>query len=189
VRPENHNLIVVREALWKRARRYPLLAGLVYRSAYDFVADHGVEYPRIAWRHEFPTGVVRQCFGNAVTLAARDGLRYVEGFALCPDHLAHLHAWNVTPAGDLVDSTWLNSGLFYIGVEFSVERADDATWNGDACILNDDKRNYPVFQRRWEGEDFELSWPASDRLDALRTGSSTLPPSIVKWIQTLEPKG
>lgn len=68
----------------------------------------------------------------------------------------------------LIDNTWLNTGVAYMGVEFSMERADDATWNGDCSILNDYYRRYPLYQKKWTGEDYSIQWPESERLKLLR---------------------
>jgi len=185
----SYNGAELRKALVEVARLYPLLPGLLYTSPYDFVAKHGVEYP-VTGRYEGWRGVQLKCYGNAIAHGAMYGLKYVEGFAVAPGGgkpgslpagSVVLHAWNLDAAGNVYDSTWLNTGLCYVGVEFSVERADDATWNGDACVLNDDHRDYPIFQKPWTGEDYTLTWPPSDRLDALKAGSYELAVSVREW--------
>ena len=183
------NLNEVRKTIAVTATKYPLLSGLVYTSPYDFLYQHGRDYRPIPWAGRYKIGVQKQCFGNAIFLAARFGLKYVEGIALAPTGEAILHGWNTLPDGELVDSTWGNTGLVYLGVEFSVERADDATWNGDAHVLNDENRGYPIFQQRWQGEDYARSWPYSDRLECLwkhkTTGKKdyTPPPSVKAWLE------
>jgi hypothetical protein len=163
---------------------YPLLDGLVYRSFYGFVLAHGRFYDRKPWTAKYPRMVEKQCFGNAIYLGGLYGLRYVEGFAVSPvDGDAFLHGWNIDENNLVVDSTWCNTGVLYLGVEFSVERADDASWNGDACVLNDCNRHYPVLQRTWEGEDYNLAWPASDRLEHLRRGARSIAPSVEAWMK------
>jgi hypothetical protein len=113
---------------------------------------------------------------------------YVEGVAVEPiNGEVIMHAWNAV-RNEAVDSTWLNTGLFYLGVEFSVERGDDATWNGDGCVLNDEHRNYPVFHERWQGEDYTRTWPYSDRLDALRRARGVIPESVQQWLDAGMPK-
>ncbi|MFL5313056.1 MAG: hypothetical protein ACJ79H_21700 [Myxococcales bacterium] len=59
-------------------------------------------------------------------------------------------------------------GAAYVGVRFSVERADDCTWNGDACVIDDRNRDWPLFRERWHGEPADIEWPYSPRLEALR---------------------
>src|SRR4051812_38507006 len=150
-----YNLSALREAITAEAAKYPLLPGLVYTSPFDFIAQHGVGYKPVPWRlPASAVGVQKQCFGNAIANTGKYQFKYIEGFALAPSGEVILHAWNAWPDGELLDATWANTGLCYIGVEFSLERADDATWNGDAHIINDEYRNYPIFQQRWEGEDF-----------------------------------
>lgn len=174
-----HNLRQLRKQLAITDATYPLLPGLAYRSPYGFVAEHGREYRIEPWsRFPYPQGLQRHCFGNAINLAAVFGLKYVEGVAVAPSLQVILHGWAADEQGRVIDSTWMNTGLLYLGVEFSVERGDDATWNGDAHVLNDENRNYPVFQKRWEGEDYSLTWPYSDRLEALRLGLKEIPQSV-----------
>jgi hypothetical protein len=143
---------------------------LVYRYGWDFILQHGkfnekiIPYPR----HLF-CGAQKKCFGNSMILSVLTGFKYIEGYALAsvmpfPIH----HAWNEDPEGNLIDSTWRNTGLAYCGVEFSVGRADEATWEGDASILNDYRRKYPLFQKRWTGEDFSIKWQQSKQLELLR---------------------
>ena len=163
------------------SEQYRLLPGLVYRCFYDFIAKHGREYPVAGPFIGKQRGVQLMCYGNSIAHAVLYNLKYVEGFALSPkDGRLFMHAWNDDGHGNVYDSTWLNTGLVYIGVEFSVERADDATWNGDACVLNDENRNYPIFQKPWTGEDYTIQWPFSDRLEALRRIDFSLVSSVLK---------
>lgn len=164
--------------------RYPILPGLVYRSPYDFVLEHGRGYLITDWKETNQIAPHRLCFANSISLAARNNLKYIEGFTLSPKGEIILHAWNATESGELIDSTWANTGLAYYGVEFSVERADDAIWNGDACVLNDENRNYPIFQKRWTGEDYKLAWPPSDRLEFWRNPTQgNIPPSAIEYLK------
>lgn len=180
------NLLQVREALAAQAEKYPLLPGLCYRCLYDFVLQHGREYRPRTYPPQYESGAEKQCYGNAITLAGRCGLKYIEGVALAPTGEIISHGWNADAGDELVDSTWLNTGLVYLGVEFSIERADDATWNGDSHVLNDEAHNYPVFRQPWQGEDYGIKWPYSDRIEAYRvwreTGIFYPPPSMVAWL-------
>ena len=176
---ENGELLL--KALIETSRRYPLLPGLVYRSPYDFVATHGAEH-LVTGPYTGNPGLPRTCYGNAMVRAVLEQMRYVEGFTLAPTGKVILHAWNLDASGAVQDSTWLNTGLAYIGVEFSAARADDALWNGEACILNDEHRNYPIFRQPWTGEDYTLVWPHSDRLEALRHRDYSLAASVHQWI-------
>lgn len=181
------NLGEVRKAMVMAATKYPMLPGLVYTSPYDFIAQHGRDYRPVPWKGDYKIGAQKQCFANALTLAGIHGLKYVEGICLAPSGEAILHGWNALEDGELVDSTWGNSGLIYLGVEFSVERADDALWNGEAHVLNDENRAYPVLRQRWQGEDYSLCWPYSDRLTLLReyesSGKVYTPQSVQAWLE------
>ncbi len=172
--------------------------GLLYRGPADFVLKHGRWYEPVPYPAGFPSNPPRMCYGNSIVLAATRGLAYVEGFMLMPRILAvspdrsravslpvpslaqaMAHAWN---AGDqivqcrhergtfLIDSTLDNGALAYLGVEFSVERADECTWVGDAAVIDDHKRGWPLLREPWRGEPEGLVWPLSERLEALRTG-------------------
>jgi hypothetical protein len=175
---------MLREALRETIPLYPRLPGLVYHSPFEFVFKHGREYERS--KFEGVQGVPKMCFGNAIVDAAKHGFRYVEGFALTPEGEVIMHGWCVRPDGRLHDSTWCNTGLAYIGVEFSVERGDDATWNGDGCVLNDENRGYPIFRQPWTGEDYTLTWPPSDRLEMLRRSEDTrTPASVAEFLNRL----
>jgi hypothetical protein len=146
-------------------------SGLHYAGIGDFLLQHGVWYNPSPYADAvYPQGAPKMCFGNSIILAATRGLRYVEGYASAPVGLSVHHAWNMDANGLLVDSTWMNTGLAYFGVEFSVERADDATWNGDGCVLNDHLRKHPLFRKPWKGEDYGIEWPHSERLELLRAG-------------------
>lgn len=152
----------------------PQPPGLHYRLMWDFVLRHGTWYEPRAYPPNLPDGRIKQCFGNSIMLSAARGYRYIEGFALMPEpfnsYLPMHHAWNADAFGALIDSTWNNEGIAYLGVEFSVERADDATWNGDASVLNDFRRGFPLFRDLWQGEDWGRAWPANDRVRLVREG-------------------
>jgi hypothetical protein len=149
--------------------------GLVYAGPADFVLRHGRSYAPAPPRYR-ERGADKCCFGNAIMLAVKyPRLRYVEGFAVVPRiGIPVLHAWNVDDAGRMVDITWRPVGAAYIGVEFAVERADDATWNGDACVLDDWKRGWPLLREPWTGErswaDYEPSEPLALARVAARRG-------------------
>ena len=183
----NFNVAALRQALVDMAAKYPMVDGFAYTSAADFLVQHGVDYrPGHAWLH-YPRGTQLQCFGNAIKLAAQYGLRYCEGVALSPKGEVIAHGWNLDDKGLLVDSTWCKTGLVYIGVEFSLERADDATWNGDASVLADEHRGFPLFRQRWTGEDPAIVWPYSDRIEAYHrwrtTGEYHPPASALAYLK------
>lgn len=139
--------------------------GLFYRNAADFVLRHGDWYEPAPLPPGVRPGLPRLCFGNAIANCIRfhDWL-YVEGFALTPEGLPFHHAWNLDAGNMLRDTTWQNRGLAYLGVVFALGRADDATWNGDASVLDDRHRGFPLFRQPWRGEDWNRVWPPSEAL-------------------------
>lgn len=156
----------------------PVRSEWVYDGPAGFVLEHGAgsERPRSAL---IPAGIdalpPRHCYANAIVLAATHGFSYVEGYAFNDFAAVPVqHAWNLAADGRLVDATWGAlihvKRVAYRGVVFSVERADDCAWNGDACVIDDWQRGWPLLRQRWAGENFALPWPPSERLDMLRNG-------------------
>jgi hypothetical protein len=67
------------------------------------------------------------CYANALHLAEQSGsrLRYVEGWAV-PAELPIVqipHAWAVTRAGIVIDTTWSRPGVAYFGTLYATRRA------------------------------------------------------------------
>jgi len=136
-----------------------------YYNIYDFVVQHGKFYRAPKYPADYPRGAARACFGNSLIYAVRRGWKYVEGYASCrglPACLPIHHAWNVDAHGKVWDTTWQNEGTAYLGIEFSIGRAGDAIWNGDTSVLDDWRRKWPLFQKRWQGEDWQREWEPSD---------------------------
>jgi hypothetical protein len=146
--------------------------GLVYRGPADFVLQEGRWWSPVDAPAGMIRGVPKACYGNSIGGVLRYGLRYVQGFAtstaapglVCP------HAWNVDADGNVVDLTWYPVGAAYLGVELSVERADDATWHGDADPIDDYNRRWPLLRERWRGEfdEPDPSWRPSPMMLAWR---------------------
>ncbi len=150
--------------------RAPIADELVYNGPHDFVLQHGVEYSPA---YCLP-GAPRLCYANAMLYAARFGVTYVEGYAQHPKGVMPVpHAWCVDLEGRAVEVTWDTPKGEYLGVEFSVERADDCSWHGDATVIDDYKRGYPLLRQRWRGENHGLTWAYSPRLDAIRRLADT----------------
>lgn len=132
--------------------------GDMYASPTEFLLAHGQYYP-VSERPEWlPLGAPKCCFANAMMLAEWFELQYVEGYALMTlgqddtDGIALPHAWLATPDSTAYEVTTPEPWAAYFGIPFSVERADDATWWGDACVLDDWRRGHPLLKERWEGE-------------------------------------
>jgi hypothetical protein len=135
--------------------------GYAYLSSYEFVLREGEEFepapcpPTMAM---YP----KLCFGQAIMLSATLGLPYVEGYAYPGRGFPAIqHAWNLLPDGRVLDVTWARAeraggdpaNRAYLGVRFSARRADGATWDGDASVLDDWQRGYPILREPWQGED------------------------------------
>lgn len=130
--------------------------GLHYEGPADLILREG-EWHRVLRTMK---GLPRHCFANAIGYAAMPGWKYVEGYALMPlpgkrptagEEVVH-HAWVVNPQGKSVEVTWPEPGRCYRGIVFDVGRADDATWNGDAAVINDPHRGHPLLRQPWTGE-------------------------------------
>lgn len=149
-----------------------------YRGGADFVLRHGVEYAPRQLPERFRHAAPGLCYANAISASIVYGVEYVEGYALDPDlQKVFAHAWNADEGG-VIDTTWTGEvdlrvadgkptlyvgkpGAAYLGVRFSSGRADDATWFGDASLLDDRNRGWPLFREEWRGEDFSLEWTPS----------------------------
>lgn len=159
--------VMIRE-LEKMRDQFKPQRGLLYRGPADFVLQHGEFYTE---QREFEERrLPGSCYGLALFHAAADGLRYVEGYALNRYTLQAVpHAWNLDAVSRVIDHAWHKGmALVYMGIEFSAHRADDALWNGEACVVNDFKRGHPLLRQRWQGEPPHITWPYSERLDFMR---------------------
>jgi hypothetical protein len=156
----------IRQATFGRNNPRPLH----YCCTEDFVVRHGQFYQWRPLPDDVHVGAPRCCYGNALALCVMDSdrFRYVEGFAMSsvaiglPVH----HAWVIDPEGYVVDNTWPH-GVAYLGVEFSYERAADCIWNGDATVIDDWNRDWPLLHSEWKGE-IHGPWPYVECLDDIR---------------------
>lgn len=145
-----------------------------YQSVLDFVLTHGTVFRPAPLPEGVTPGVRGKCFGNALLAAIQYHLDYVEGYGLTaagddPPY-AFLHAWCTDASGVAYEVTSPTPWFAYFGMRFSVERADDATWRGNACVLNDHYRGYPLLTHRWQGEPVDAVWPESPWLTFMREG-------------------
>lgn len=135
-----------------------------YRDAIDFVLREGEWFVPAPLPPDVAPGFPRRCYHNAIMQSAIRGFPYVEGFAVNRHCLEHglppvPHAWNLNERGRAIDSTWLPAqGIplddrAYVGVRFSAVRAHEASWDGDASVLDDFNRGHPVFLEPWKAEE------------------------------------
>ena len=87
-----------------------------------YVLEHGEWFRAGPRPRDVRQMAARACYRNAVLVAARRGLDYVEGFAAraAPPHMVVQHAWAATSDGTVVDPTWDPPGRLYFGVRFTV---------------------------------------------------------------------
>lgn len=143
--------------------------GHAYSSPHEFVRQHGNWYEI----DQLLVGMMPNlCYHNSILLALHEGWTYVEGYALVSPPFTGpsvvQHAWVVDPDGQACETTWPRPGHAYCGVVFSAERADNATWHGDATTLDDFQRGWPLLKQVWRGEDFSLSWEPSPAIEVMR---------------------
>lgn len=145
---------------WVELKKGRIVNGAAYHGVEDFLLQHGVWY-RAEMIPDYQ-GAQKACFGNAMLIAMVRGYRYVEGYALAPKIPMPIHhAWNLDKQGRLYDSTWMNTALAYIGVEFSVGRADNAIWFDDATVLDNPRNRFKILREPWAGENYNLVWRKS----------------------------
>jgi hypothetical protein len=136
----------------------------------DFLMQHGVWHEPRPLPPNIRPSAPRQCFSNSFIYGKRHGLRYVEGYAV-PDLGACMlpvhHGWNLDRDGHLIDSTWDKQGLAYLGVEFSLGRAENAIWFDDGCVLDNLRSRFAIFKEPWSGENFNLKWRRSNKVRRL----------------------
>jgi hypothetical protein len=88
----------------------------------DVVLAHGREF--VGWQEGIPQMEKKNCFGNAVEYAMRNGLYYCEGFALAAGFFPTLHAWTCDENGVIFDPTWQDPVRpvdHYLGLVFETD--------------------------------------------------------------------
>ena len=93
---------------------YLCIEDFVLREGQPFAAPSSVELPS-----DVSQGIVKECFKNCVNSVAMRGTDYLycEGYAL--GIIPMLHAWLVSPDGQVIDPTWRKPGTEYFGVLFN----------------------------------------------------------------------
>lgn len=143
--------------------------GYAYYGNEDFLLQHGRWFAILPFPcRQVTQGAVKACFGNALMRSVLYGYRYIEGYAMAPKiGLPIHHAWNADKDWNLIDSTWMNTGLAYYGVEFSAGRADNATWFDNSTVLDNPFDRWSLYKEPWQGENFNRVWRKSKAFKTL----------------------
>lgn len=91
-----------------------------YKSFYELILELGKEM-RPATTSKELRGQRKNCYGNCQTLAfMKPELSYCEGFAI-PNTIDFpaSHAWLLDKSGKVIEVTWKDPGLAYLGIPFS----------------------------------------------------------------------
>jgi hypothetical protein len=83
-----------------------------------FVLTEGIEFSIRPFPVSYPEQHGGECFAQSLVLSINAEITFVEGFALSPTgQMAPHHAW-CEDADGVVDCTWQNNGLAYLGIRF-----------------------------------------------------------------------
>jgi hypothetical protein len=120
------------------------LMGDKYCCREQVVLIHGREYTPRLLPKKYRRGFPGRCFQNAIELARRDDLVYVEGFAGRVGPIPLLHAWCVEPRSNFViDPTWVEElGTTYLGVPIRLEFRKAQS----GSVLDNWRQSYPILQ-------------------------------------------
>ena len=128
-----------------------------YKSFHELVLAEGVEFapPSRPLPESIPAGVIKECFSNCWSLIAsheHESLTYVEGYALGENGIMPvMHAWLVTPEGEVIDPTWCGggnpeAGVEYIGLPFKKTFAIETVLEAEHYGVID---NYMSKENKW----------------------------------------
>jgi hypothetical protein len=131
-----------------RVTRGQMPEGYTYAGIGEFLLLHGTWYEPRPLPKRMRRGIPRGCFSNALKLARTGKYRFVEGYAVA-DGCAFLpihHAWNLDGVGNLIDNTWQETGLAYLGVEFPLEVAEKAIRYQGNTVLDNPKTRHEIYR-------------------------------------------
>lgn len=120
--------------------------GWHYLGIEDFLLQHGTWYKTPGTIPEDALGTMKECFRNSF-LNSIQHLTYVEGYALhiIPVH----HAWNVDESNNLIDATWKNSGLAYLGVPFKGKKLLTAM-RQCGSVLDNWRNHWKIYEKEYK---------------------------------------
>lgn len=111
-----------------------------FQSMERYVLDYGEWWAPQPLPAKYRRGVPKLCFQQSQALARRyKSLRYVEGFVMdakiqcMPFH----HGWCVDAGGRVVDVTWPEAGLAYLGVVFDLKFVREQLKGTGCCSVID----------------------------------------------------
>jgi hypothetical protein len=111
-------IIEQQHAAWATLGRAPLLESIVLKAGVEFQLDAEAAHGFLEDKF---------CFQNSIHHALKNGLRYVEGFAIRPDlGIPMHHAWVELKNGKVQDVTWgrpVEDRCEYFGVAFQADEA------------------------------------------------------------------
>lgn len=138
-------------AIMREMRRSSILPGYHYAGQEDFLLQHGEWFEPIPWAHDDMKGIPKNCFNHSATLClTHSNLAYVEGLAAYSANLLLPieHAWVTTSHGDLIDGTWSNTGVVYLGVRFPVNMIIHALHHGGTVFQSPHNR-FAIYKNPW----------------------------------------
>jgi hypothetical protein len=127
-------------------------AEFVYAGSEDFVLQHGEWFELCPWTKHALEGAPKSCYAHSARLCAENhGLAYVEGFALYSRELLLPlpHAWVTNAAGELIDGTWRNAGVAYLGVRFPLKQVLRAM-KKDGAVLDCPQSKFAIYRQRFQ---------------------------------------
>lgn len=116
--------------------KYLCIEEFLLKEGQPFISPDSSELP-----DDVPRGVVKECFKNCMDAVVFSSHRdqtdylYCEGYAL--GIIPTIHAWLVTPDGQVVDPTWPEPGTEYFGVAFKRKFAQRQTLKQECYGLLD----------------------------------------------------
>jgi hypothetical protein len=117
--------------------------GEAYACIEDFLAREGSFWTPQPLPERFPQMPPKYCYATSQHFASLFGLRYVEGIAA--GIIPVMHAWCLDDSDRVVDATWEDTGVAYLGVVVPEDRIPSK----GASLLDDWQNHWPVLQQPW----------------------------------------
>ena len=125
----------------------PTVDGYVYKCVEELILREGIEYRPAPLPKHIKKGRIKECYKNAYHTATREGLEYVEGYALSEGLIPVHHAWCVDADGVVIDPTWNPVGVEYIGVVIPIRLVELVMLNTKVYgVMHDYQNRYPMLK-------------------------------------------